>query len=134
MSNKKPASIGKRGKAFPLGTTILPHGINFSLFSRHAESVQLLIEQIDREQTEEYVFDLDPQYNRTGDIWHILLPLKHARIRYGYRVDGKTEMAAGTVFSHDDILIDPYCTQLMPREWGKESRYGKNPCCEIHTG
>ncbi len=134
MSKNNSVPVGKRGFPLPLGATVLPDGINFAIFSRHATHVELVVEVFDDATTEveDYTFTLMPDYNRTGDVWHILLPLYWKRIRYGYRIGGDSQLKTlGTVFNQSDILIDPYCRKLVPRQWGKNSAYGEKPCCLI---
>ncbi len=125
---------GKRGFPLPLGATILPDGINFAIFSRHAESVELIIEVQSNSDAppDQHSFSLKPGYNRTGDIWHILLPFHLDNIYYGYRIDGISDPEGkGTLYNKQDILIDPYARKLVPRKWGEPSIYGKHPCCQI---
>ncbi len=133
MSKINGFTSGKRGFPLPLGATVLPDGVNFAIFSRHAHSVELVVETFTEEgEKESYSFTLLPRYNRTGDIWHILLPLYWKNIRYGYRIYGPTDIQnRGTFFDPSLILIDPYCHMLEPRTWGVESFYGKRPCCRI---
>lgn len=133
MSKENAIPIGKRGFPLPLGATVLPDGINFAIFSRHGHSVELIIEAFAEDtDAEQYTFSLLPGFNRTGDVWHILLPLYWKKIRYGYRIDGKSDpQERGTLFNNADILIDPYCRMLSPRKWGELSSCGKAPCCQI---
>ena len=76
-----------RGHPTPLGATVRAGGVNFSVFSRHATDVHLVIcspwsfEPIAQ-------FRLDPKRNRTGDIWHAFVPGARAGTIYGWRVDG----------------------------------------------
>ncbi len=134
MSKNNSVPVGKRGFPLPLGATVLPDGVNFAIFSRHATNVELVVEVFNDNDTEveSYSFFLLPDYNRTGDVWHILLPLYWKKIRYGYKIDGDSQLQTiGTIFDRDNILIDPYCRKLVPREWGKKSYYGEKPCCLI---
>jgi len=134
MPEKKTVPVGKRGYPLPLGATVLPDGVNFALFSRHASSVELVVELLgdDETVTENFSFTLLPEYNRTGDVWHTLLPLYWKKIRYGYCINGQSsQQKTGTVYNPTDILIDPYCRMLIPRKWGEKSTYGSSPCCYI---
>ena len=134
MSKNNSLLVGKRGYPLPIGATVLPDGVNFSIFSRHASSVDLIIELFEKDDTvtESYSFSLLPNYNRTGDIWHILLPVYWKRIRYGYCIDGLSDpIGSGTLYNKNNILIDPYCRKLAPRGWGEPSNYGISPCCYI---
>lgn len=123
----------KRGTPLPLGATVVPDGINFAIFSRHATKVELVIATYDSSGSlhEQIDIPLDPELNKTGDIWHILLPIYWRNIRYGYRISGPDSMEQGTRYSREHILIDPYCRKLVPRTWGEKSDYGRAPCCMI---
>ncbi len=124
----------KRGLPLPLGATVMADGVNFAIASRYAESVELIIdiEEPDATTFQRHVIPLSPEHNKTGDIWHILLPLYWKTIRYGYRIDGVSDKRGrGTVFNSNNILIDPYSRMLVPRRWGETITYGKEPCCKI---
>jgi glycogen operon protein len=134
MSNTNSPPPGKRGFPLPLGATIFPDGMNFAIFSRHAKSVELVVEVMASDQalSEQYSFPLQPGYNRTGDIWHIFLPVSWQDFRYGYRIVGDSDrQVKGTQYNTADILIDPYARKLLPRKWGEPSLYGMQPCCQI---
>ncbi|HWM07722.1 MAG TPA: hypothetical protein VNO82_00205, partial [Solirubrobacteraceae bacterium] len=70
------------GTTFPLGATWDGSGTNFSLFSEHAERVELcLFDGDDSEQRIELT-------ERTAHTWHGYLPGVGPGQRYGYRVHG----------------------------------------------
>lgn len=128
MSNIKYKTVG-RGYALPRGTTSLKEGINFSIFSRHASAVTLVITYYKTKLAEEKTlfFPLDPEENRTGDMWHILLPTKNQAFTYGFQIRHD-----GEATSEDDaILIDPYAHSLLARSWGAVAVHGEQPCCKI---
>lgn len=134
MSKIISPDIQKRGFPLPLGATVLQDGINFALFSRHASSVTLVVDIYENgnDQTARHLFHLSPEYYKTGDIWHVLLPLDWKNICYGYMVNGNSDKEnSGTIFDKSDILIDPYCQMLNPRRWGEKAIFGKEPCCRI---
>jgi glycogen operon protein len=132
MSKKNYPWKVKRGYPLPLGVTVLNEGINFALFARHTSQVVLVVDYKDPEQatTKRYELTLNPEENRTGDIWHVMLETSHCNLTYGYRVFGEKN-TLGNVFEPQKILIDPYCHALIPRKWGETSRYGQSPCCRI---
>lgn len=68
------------GKPAPLGASYDGKGVNFALFSAHAERVELCVFD---EQGNEQRFDLPA---RSGDIWHGWLAAAGPGLRYGYRV------------------------------------------------
>ncbi len=75
------------GSSFLLGVTKVPDGINFAIFSRHATNVFLLLFR-SGEGPKLAEISFDPQLNRTGDIWHLLVHNTDPDLRYGYRMDG----------------------------------------------
>ncbi len=134
MSKEYSSFSQKRGYPLPLGATILPDGINFAVFSRHAQHVILVFDIFDENSnmSERHEISLLAEYNKTGDIWHVLLPLYWKNIRYGYIIDGVSDKEkTGTVFERSDILIDPYCRMLASRSWGEQTVFGREPCCQI---
>ncbi len=114
MSNIKHKNV-QRGYPLPRGTTSFKDGINFSLFSRHATSVTLVIKYHSPKHTDSTTlfFPLDPQENRTGDMWHILLQTEKQLFTYGYQIRHDGEKTT----KNDTILIDPYAHSLLPRSW-----------------
>lgn len=97
------------GSASPLGAEVQSGGVNFSLFSAHAERVELCL--FDAEGNEQRV-DLPV---RTGDIWHGFLPGAKAGQRYGYRVHGPWQPAQGHRFNPAKLLLDP-CARRVEGE------------------
>jgi isoamylase len=96
------------GRPFPLGATWDGLGVNFALYSRHATKVELcLFDERGREQ-ERIVL---PEY--TDEIWHGYLPDARPGQRYGYRVHGPYEPAAGHRFNPHKLLLDPYAKQIV---------------------
>ncbi len=103
-----------RGKPLPLGTVILPEGINFAVFSRRATAVQLVLFPEDDSGAVQEI-SLDPSRHRSGDVWHILLLGAKPGIRYGYRMDRQPNSSPQLDrFDPAKILIDPYCRALSP--------------------
>jgi len=108
------------GQPLPLGPAAKPGGVNFALFSRHAEGVSLVIFTSGQEEPlAEIAFD--PEINRTGDIWHIMIHDFDSALRYGYRLSGPCDpLGEGHYFSPDNILIDPYAKALTGgSNWGE---------------
>ena len=108
------------GAPLPLGALRRPLGINFALFSRHATAVSLLL-FASGEGPHLAEIRLDPEINRTGDIWHILVHDLDPAVRYGFRVDGPYDpQGTGHFFRPDRILLDPYARALTGgSDWGK---------------
>lgn len=94
------------GSPFPLGATFDGSGTNFSLFSEKAERVELALFD---DQGQEIHIDLP---ERTGYCWHGYLPKVKPGQRYGYRVHGPWNPAAGERFNPSKLLLDPYAKAL----------------------
>ncbi len=90
------------GEPYPLGARWDGTGTNFTLFTEHAEAVELCL--FDRDGQEQRIDMVD----QTAFTWHCYLPGVGAGQRYGYRVHGPYEPSAGHRFNPNKVLIDPY--------------------------
>jgi isoamylase len=101
------------GRPFPLGATWDGEGTNFSLFSEHAERVELCLFHGDDPETRHELRE------RTAFNWHAYLPGVGPGQRYAYRVHGPYEPEAGHRFNPVKLLIDPYAKAIEgPVRWG----------------
>jgi isoamylase len=101
------------GAPFPLGAIWDGEGTNFSLFSEHAESVELCL--FDGENREERI----PLNERTALNWHGYLPGVGPGQRYAYRVQGPYDPGRGLRFNPSKLLIDPYAKAIEGGiDWG----------------
>jgi isoamylase len=94
------------GQPFPLGATWDGGGTNFSLFSEHAESVELCLFSDDGEETR------IPVTEKRALNWHCYLPEVGPGQRYGYRVHGRYAPNEGHRFNPAKLLIDPYAKAI----------------------
>ena len=105
-------TLTKQGRPLPLGATVVNGGVNFSIFSRHATSVELIIFSNSSDMEPSEIYTLDPIKNRTGDIWHIIIPNKSQGTMYLYRIDGQWNPKEGYLFNKNNLIIDPYSKAL----------------------
>ncbi len=133
MSKKKILFTTSKGFALPAGCTIFSEGINFSIFSRHAEAVTLVIDlpATSKAPRQQERISLHPKINRTGDLWHILIKTDREDLRYGYRITGPTAKAKGLVYDNQLLLLDPESHVHIPRAWGEQTADQDLPRCEI---
>jgi len=96
------------GHAAPLGATVTPGGVNFSIFSPSATSVELLLFDQEGDADPANVIRIDPVTNRTYHYWHVLVPGIRAGQLYGYRLHGPADPSAGMRFDSEKLLLDPY--------------------------
>ncbi|MBR0654630.1 glycogen debranching protein GlgX [Plastoroseomonas arctica] len=102
------------GKPYPLGANWDGLGVNFAVFSAHAERIELcLFDQAGRREIARHAL---PQC--TDEVWHGYLPNALPGQLYGYRAYGPYEPARGHRFNANKLLIDPYARQLAgPLRW-----------------
>ncbi|HBM16733.1 MAG TPA: glycogen debranching enzyme GlgX [Lentisphaeria bacterium] len=108
MSKTLCAFETERGKPHPLGATVTKNGVNFSIFSRFAAKVELLIfnKEIDKEPC--FTITLDNEFNKTFNFWHVFVKRLKPCAFYAYRVDGPDDPQNGHRFNRNKLLIDPY--------------------------
>ena len=97
-----------RGMPYPLGATWDGLGTNFTVFSAHAERIELCLFDLGGRR-EIARFDL-PEY--TDEVWHGYLPNARAGLLYGYRAHGPYSPQDGHRFNPHKLLIDPYARKL----------------------
>lgn len=95
------------GLPSPGGAAYDGKGINFTLFSQHAERVELCLFD---QQGQETRYDLP---SRSGDIWHGYLPAGKPGQLYGYRVHGPWLPRQGHRFNPAKLLVDPCAREVI---------------------
>jgi isoamylase len=117
---KKPISAVWPGQAYPRGATWDGEGVNFSLFSAHAEKVELCIfEPSGRREVQRIEFR-----ERTDDSWHAYLPEARPGLLYGYRVYGPYDPARGHRFNPNKLLIEPYAKHIQGQLRWSDAHFG----------
>jgi isoamylase len=101
-------SVLQRGLSAPLGATVYSGGVNFSVFSKNATLIELLLFNDANAAQPARIIPLDPNPHRTYHYWHVFVPdLKPGQI-YAYRAHGPFEPERGLRFDGEKILLDPY--------------------------
>jgi isoamylase len=108
------------GRPYPLGATWDGEGVNFALFSAHAEKVELCL--FDRSGNREDARIALPEY--TDEVWHAYLPDARPNLLYGYRVYGPYDPSNGHRFNPNKLLIDPYVRSLHGRLRWSDALFG----------
>jgi glycogen operon protein len=108
------------GRPYPLGSSVRDGGVNFALFSAHAERIELCV--FDHSGSQEHARHLLTE-NRDG-IWHGFLPGAGAGLVYGWRAYGPYAPERGHRFNPNKLLLDPYAREIVGRfEW-RDENYG----------
>ncbi len=119
--------LEKFGQSAPVGATVYPSGTNFSLYSREAMGVDLLLFDQEDDSQPSRVVPADPVTNRTYHYWHTFVPGIRAGQIYGYRVHGPFDPAHGLRFDSTKVLLDPYGRGVVvPKNYRRDSACGKN--------
>jgi isoamylase len=107
------------GRPFPFGATLVPGGVNFSIFSRHATSCTLVL--FEKHAKEPFVEIPFLEEFRIGNVFTMtVFDLNYEEFEYGYRMDGPFNPNEGHWFDKTKILMDPYARIIGGRdEWGK---------------
>ena len=110
----------RRGHPLPYGATARREGVNFSVFSKHATELTLVL-FLPGEAEPVLELPLDPRYNKTGDVWHVLVSGLDPGVEYGFRADSEVPEGSPTLrFDPRRILIDPYSKAVSGLErWGE---------------
>jgi isoamylase len=98
----------RQGVSFPMGASIVADGANFSVFSKNARLIELLLFD-DRTATEPAaVIPLDPAVDRTYHYWHTFVPDLGPGQVYAFRAHGAFAPEQGMRFDGAKVLLDPY--------------------------
>ena len=119
MSNQTQPIVWP-GRPYPLGSTWDGEGVNFALYSEHAEKVELCLFDISGKR-ETFRIRLPEQ---TDMVWHGYLPEVRPGQLYGYRVYGPYAPAQGHRFNHYKLLLDPYGKQVQGAIRWSDSHFG----------
>ena len=116
------ASARNIGRSSPLGATVVEGGVNFSLFSRNASGVELLLFDRADDAAPSRVVRIEPTTNRSYHYWHAFVPRVTAGQIYGYRVEGPSDPARGLRFDPAKVLLDPYGRGVVvPENYDREA-------------
>src|SRR5262249_47607521 len=96
------------GTSAPLGATVNADGINFSVFSKRATAIDLLLFDRADDTRPSRVVAFDPRVDRSYHYWHHFVPGLTAGQIYAFRVHGPYDPARGHRFDPDKVLLDPY--------------------------
>lgn len=138
----------ERGKHYPLGATPDEEGVNFSIYSEHANYVELLL--FDKHNDSEPALVLSTNkaeelthagkietstkllegseiykatniaLNKTFHCWHVYVHGLKPGFHYAYRIGGPFDPSRGYRFDGDKVLIDPYSRGNNKTLWDRE--------------
>jgi isoamylase len=108
------------GKPYPLGAVWDGEGVNFAIFSEHAERMELcLFDNSGRRELHRVNIN-----EQTDQVWHCYLPEARPGLLYGYRAYGPYEPGKGLRFNPNKLLLDPYAKQIAGELKWSDSHFG----------
>ena len=114
--------VESSGRSSPLGATVVPGGVNFSVFSRGALGVELLLFDREDDPGPTRVIPIDPAANRTYHYWHAFVAGVQPGQLYGYRVQGPFDPRSGLRFDPTKVLLDPYGRGVVvPKNYSRDA-------------
>jgi isoamylase len=115
-----------RGRSSPLGATVVPGGVNFSVYSRTASGVDLLFFDREDDAAPARTIAIDPATNLSYHYWHVFVPGVKPGQLYGYRVHGPFDPSTGMRFDPSKVLLDPYGRGVVvPKSYTRKSAFGQ---------
>jgi isoamylase len=116
----------RAGRSSPLGATVVEGGVNFSVYSRGAQWIELLLFEREDASRPARTVHLDPSTSRTYHYWHTFVPGLHTGQLYGYRVHGPHRPDLGLRFDPSKVLLDPYGRGVVvPANYSREAAHGE---------
>jgi len=110
------------GSPSPLGATVEPGGVNFSVFAKRAQRIEvLLFDRVDAD-TPARVIPLDAARHRSYHYWHAFVPDIRPGQLYAFHAHGPFAPEKGRRFDGDKVLLDPYGLAVaVPAGYSRES-------------
>jgi len=116
----KTSTVAWPGRPYPQGANWDGEGVNFALFSEHAEKVELCL--FDR--GGEHELARIRLREQTDQVWHCYLPEAGPGQLYGYRVHGPYKPEHGLRFNSNKLLLDPYAKSIVGRLRWSDAHFG----------
>ncbi len=108
------------GRPYPLGASWDGLGVNFAVFSAHADRIELCLFDVSgrREVARLELPDC------TDEVFHGYLPDAKPGLLYGYRAFGPYQPEAGHRFNPYKLLLDPYAKKIFGQVHWSDALYG----------
>jgi len=108
------------GSPYPIGVRFKLNDVNFSIFSRHATAVELLLFSSSTHQEPFQVIPLTAAINKTFYSWHVLVHDLPAGTWYTWRMDGPCNTSeSGLCFDREKHLLDPWARAISDTLWDR---------------
>jgi glycogen operon protein len=136
VSGNEKKTDDQVGQSFPLGASVNSGGVNFSIFSKNATAMDLLLFDAADASRPARVISLDRYRNRTFHFWHVFIAgIKPGQL-YGYRAHGPFDPYKGLRFDPQKVLLDPYGQGVaIPAQYNRDAAFkpGDNAHCAMKS-
>lgn len=112
------------GNHYPLGATSVKGGVNFAIYSKHAQGVELLLFDKATDSQPTHVIKVE---NKTRFVWHCMVEGISAGQLYSYRIYGDYKPEEGLRFNPNRVLLDPYAKAITGKYNRKICSLGYDP-------
>jgi isoamylase len=107
------------GFPFPFGAELQNGGVNFAVFSAHAERIELCV--FDQGKETRYVL-----HGPVDNVFHGFLHGAGAGLTYAYRAHGKYAPREGHRFNANKLLLDPYAKAIVGKHIWSDAHSDQN--------
>lgn len=112
----------KPGSPYPSGSRAKAKGVNFSIFSRYATHVELLLFSTAECGEPFQTIMLREDVNRTFFSWHVYVAGLPVGTWYAWRMDGPNQVReAGLHFDREKCLVDPWARAVSHKRWSRQA-------------
>ncbi len=98
--------------SLPYGAILHDGGVQFSIFSRSATGMRLLLYADVKDTEPDEIIEFHPETDRWGDVWSIFVPGIGPGQLYHLQADGPYDPDNGQLFNSQARLVDPYSKAL----------------------
>ncbi len=126
----------KPGSPYPHGAKANEGGVNFSIFSRHAESVELLLYKTEDCLEPFQIIPLQKEKNHTFFSWHVFVKHLPVGTWYTWRLNGPCDThLSGRCFDREKQLLDPWARAVSDKNWSRVAACmpGDNSHCSMRS-
>lgn len=112
----------KSGSPYPHGAKASVDGVNFSISSRHASQVELLLFKTSDSEQPFQSISLQPEKNHTFFSWHVFVVNLPVGTWYAWRINGPSlTKESGLRFDREKVLLDPWAKAVSDKLWKRSS-------------
>ncbi|MGZ4956632.1 MAG: glycogen debranching protein GlgX [Methylobacter sp.] len=116
----KPITAVWPGRPYPRGAHWDGEGVNFAIFSEHAEKIELCLFDA-KGKNEVQRIELK---DCSDMVWHCYLPEARPGLLYGFRVYGPYRPQEGHRFNPHKLLIEPYAKDILGTPLWSDAHFG----------